>query len=270
MPEIDVSYHDPRISIEYWWPRLAELDVPTPETELVPIEFTDEGPRWETDALVEAVDSFESDHAFLRSDRKAANVITEAAYVHSATPEAVDNTAMRALLQMSDMDIPPSSFAIREWLDLDTHAQCYARPVAPEVRVFVDEGDVLCHHLRPTRDDLDRSVDDPEAMLDDLREVVEADWETVRPYAERVAKEFDDSGWSVDFVRTEAGDWYCTDMALYGLYYYDMPRGESCWKSVSYHESGCPHNLEEPLPDDLPEEPENPRTKRMNGRTTSE
>lgn len=263
MPVIDVDYHDDRNSMRYWWPRLSNLDVPTPDTKEIPLEANaGDGPpiEWDTEEVVDAIDSFETDKAFLRTDRKAANILHEGSYIYVNNSEHVNETTMLLLLQMSNMDFMPSSLFVREWLELDEYAKQRGDIVAPEVRVFIDDGEILCHHLRTTEENFGPR-DDASEPLAKMNDLIDEGWEEIEPYAKIVADEFDDDGWSVDFVRTEGGEWYCTDMALYGLYYFAMPQSDfEGWKSISYHETGCPHNLEENPPDHLPSEPENARS----------
>lgn len=96
-------------------------------------------------------------------------------------------------------------------------------------------------------------------MLDGIRTTIDTDWSQLHKYAERVAEEFDDGGWCVDFLRDSAGNWYAADMALYGLYWDSFTDEDGQWRELSYHADGCPHNLEEQPPDDLPDDPQNGR-----------
>jgi len=61
--------------------------------------------------------------------------------------------------------------------------------------------------------------------------------ESLKTYAERVAAEFSDGMWSVDFVCTTGGKWYLTDMALDAVYERD---GEL--HGVSGHATDCEHD----------------------------
>lgn len=262
MPAIDVPFHDSRNSMEHWWPRLSGVDVPKPETVLIPFEASEDGPlpiEWDTQAIIDAVESLPTDQAFVRTDWKSVTPNPEGSYIPSTHPEAVDETVMCLLLSVSNLDFVASSLVIRELLDLDERADGLGTPVAPEVRVFIDDGEVRCHHLRVDESDLRTSAADADAVLSEMEETVEAEWATIRSYAERVAQEFSETGWSVDFLRTEDGEWVCTDMALYGLYYDELKDEDGRWKSISYHPADCPHNLEENPPDSLPAQPQNPR-----------
>ena len=46
-----------------------------------------------------------------------------------------------------------------------------------------------------------------------------ASFETPRRYAERIAAEFSEATWGVDFVLDTRGDWYCTEFNFNGVYW---------------------------------------------------
>lgn len=47
----------------------------------------------------------------------------------------------------------------------------------------------------------------------------DAEFETPRRYVERIAAEFDEATWGVDFVMDARGDWYCTEFNFNGVYW---------------------------------------------------
>lgn len=299
MPEIDVDFHDNRLSMNYWWPRMESLDVPTPETELVGLDVIRGDDTANLNPLISACDNIDADEYFLRGDLKSADYLDEGGFLNSTNEEQVEYVVHNLLSSVLLSDMPTRSIAVREQLNLDEWANSYGCPVSPEVRVFIDNGDVICYHLRadgseirlpketPTEDssdevdsfeeteeDLlsileeDESDDDTsdederiDEMLSEMRALIEDEWdEKIRPHAETVAEEFNQTGWSVDFLRTEDGEWYQSDMALYGLYYNEMTNNG--WTSLSAHPPDCEHNLEENPPDNLPDQPKNARTER--------
>lgn len=264
MPEVDLDFHDPRLSMNFWWPRVEKLDIPSPTTTLVDLDeiMVGDGMQVDLDPLVSALEELDADEYFIRGDRKSARVLSEGAFLNATNEEAVRFTFTNLLDSLLMGSLPASSVAVRERINLDGWVESYGKPVAPEVRVFVDEGEVCCHHLRVTEEDIGRG-EDADTILREMNELMEEEYEEkIHPYATRVAEEFSDSSWSVDFLRSEDGTWYQTDMALYGLYYYDMEDRESKWASLSAHESGCEYNLEENPPENLPDTPENARTSR--------
>ena len=118
--------------------------------------------------------------------------------------------------------------AIREFIQMDSMFTAFFgdMPVNPEIRVFADNGKILCWHWYWVRDAIYRtSVENWKELLSEKTKEVKANGEikTVKEYARQVAQLF--SGyWSIDFCRAKSGRWYLIDMAL----------GLSSW-----HKKGC-------------------------------
>lgn len=250
MPETDaqpdcpiVSFTDERIDMAYWFPTLREIDVPVPESQPLPLERPDDGPpTWDSEFAAEVVENLGGE-AFARSGYKSAAIHQSGSYIPNHGLETVDTTLKELVAQHGMMGLPVGEFLwLREYLDVDHCA--YARaPLVPEVRAFIRDGEVVCHHPRLEGFDLAPGGDE---LRERAVDAVERGWErSVETYADRVATAFDGDGWwSVDFIQTVDGEWYCTDMALDGLYDGDQ-RGREGWQNLSEHASGCEHNLQE-------------------------
>jgi len=249
VPKAD--FHDGRIDMAHWYPKLKDIDVPTPETRELPLDYQDDGPpEWDTERACGIVGNLGGE-AFVRSGYKSAQMgLNEGSHIHEATPESVDSTLTELVSQQVMMQMPlGKSLWLREWLDLDFCA--YSREnLVPEVRVFVRNGEIVCHHPRL------EGFKDHDDHRDTAESYIEQGWEPIEPaeyedretptgvkeYAERVATAFDGC-WSVDFVMDRSGDWYCTDMALDALYNREDRGGEG-WSNISEHPGDCPHDLE--------------------------
>lgn len=237
------EFHDERIDMAHWFPTLRDLDVPTPESQPLPLEWPeDDGgpPTWDNDLAAEIVENMGGE-AFVRSGYKSAQLHHSGSHIQSPDPKDVHDTIAELLSQHVMMQMPlGESLWFREWLDLNFCA--YAREnLVPEVRVFIQNGEVVCHHPRL------EGFGGHEDHRETAEEYIESGWssehrdETVGDYAERVAAAFDGC-WSVDFVMDRSGDWWCTDMALDALYQRD---GE--WMNISEHPGDCPHDWENDL-----------------------
>lgn len=253
-PDHVVDFHDPRIDKAYWYPRLRDADVPTPETLRISLERNGDGlPTWDTEEVCSVVEDLGGE-AFVRSGYKSGQMaLHQGSHITEPTPEDVDVTLTELVSQHAMMAMPVGkALWASEWLDLNFCA--YARDnLVPEVRVFIRDGDVACHHPRL------EGFGDHEDHRETAEEYIESSWdgehreETLQDYATRVADAFDGDGWwSVDFVMNRGGQWWCTDMALDGLHY----REDKGWLNVSEHQDGCDNNLEETYGDSLepPEE----------------
>lgn len=238
-----VSFHDERLDMAHWYPRLRNIDVPTPETQPLPIERQDrKPPEWDSQLAQEIVENLGGE-AFARSGYKSAQMNMNGSHVHAPTEDAVDETLTELVSQHVMMQMPlGETLWFREWLELD-YCQ-YARDnLVPEIRVFIRDGEVVCHH--PRLEGFEKVCDSHEKAA---RDYINQGWddgtlsdESVETYAERVADEFSDGWWSVDFVLERGSwEWYCTDMALDAVYERD---GEL--RGVSDHPGECEHDVME-------------------------
>jgi len=233
------DFHDERIAMGYWFPKLQQANVRVPVTEPLPLDFDEDGsPEWDTEVAAEIVENLGAE-AFVRTEFKSAQMhLEEGSHIHSAEADEIDRTLMELVSQQAMMQMPlGEKLYLREWLDLDWNS--YARnSLHPEVRAFIRDGEVVCHHPRLEWDDDEAAGVVYSEQAEDL---IERDWnDEIRPMAERVAEEFDGDGWfSVDFVCTTDYEWYCTDMALDALYERD---GEV--RGISEHPGNCEHDVE--------------------------
>lgn len=221
-------------SMTNWWPRVRDLDVPTPRTirvEAEPQPFGDGSlsvPIPDGEGVASAVRELDGPPAFIRSDQMSEkHRMEKASKLQSDDPdEFAGNIGQLGEAHLMAMGVPdPECYYVREWLDLHHEFTAFTgTPIASELRFFIHHGSV--HEVgfywpeeAIRRPDSDNWQDELAA----LREHALGQRDEVAKLAETVAQEFD-GYWSVDFAETESGDWYCIDMA----------RGE-----VSWHPDGC-------------------------------
>lgn len=227
-------FRDHRLDMAYWYPKIRDLDVPMPETQPLPLNTESSGmPEYDNDRAAEFVENM-GGKAFLRSGFKHA-AITPHAGSYIWGKDDIEETAAELMAQHNMMQLPlGESLWIREWLDLN-HCNYVEANLHPEVRFFIENGDVLCWH--PRLEGFDR-LDSGDKFRELAISFIEQTASTLETYAQRVANVIDGS-WSVDFVRDTEGNWYLTDMALRALYYVD---GE--WRTISEHPAeDCDHDL---------------------------
>lgn len=235
------TFHDDRLDMAHWFPMLEPLDIPVPETVPVELERQEDGPpEWDTAATAEKLKRFDGE-AFVRSGFKSAQMHQSGSHIRGY--DDIDPTITELLSQhvMMGMRIGEKLW-LREWLDLDFCA--YSRdPLVPEVRVFIRDGEVVCHHPRLEGFESAPGGHEHREVAEDY---FESGWcgehrdETVEDYAERVADALD-GWWSVDFVMDRDGNWYCTDMALDAVYWRED--GEM-WSGISEHPGDCDHDVQ--------------------------
>ncbi|WP_240334812.1 hypothetical protein [Halorussus sp. MSC15.2] len=96
------DFTDERGRVDYYWSRLRSLDVPVPRTTFVALEPTDDGYRWDTDAILAFMDDNDLHRAFVRTQFKAATVrLREGSFVSRPNSETVDRT-VESLLNQND------------------------------------------------------------------------------------------------------------------------------------------------------------------------
>lgn len=231
------DFHDERNALGHWHSRLADLDVPTPRTEFVPYEEGDGLPEYSMDDVRSVVDSL-GGRAHIRGHFASSRLMSEhgSHLTSDMTNQQIQVEILELLTQQRQMRMPDGKqIVIREWINLNWCNYAF-ETLHPECRVFVEDGEVLCHHPR-------LEGFEPASCGDEYREsavqTIDRYWgDVLKPYAEEIAAEFEGS-WSVDFVCTPQMDWYCTDMALRALYERD---GEL--HGMSEHPGDCEHDLE--------------------------
>lgn len=218
--------HGDSYRMDRYWDRLESLPVPTPTTEIIRLsDGNGDLPPCPTEAVQSFMDERNLDRAFVRSGHKAAPLrIHDGSIVQDASAEAIERTVRDLLAQHVNQDIPHGNvLVVRELLDLrfcmKRHVMCH-----PEVRYFIEGGEVLSRTPDPFR----ASGHVCAAQYDYLREQL-VDASPPDEYAEIVAEEFDGATWSVDFVMDTRGDWYATEMHLNGVYWNEF---EDCWWNI--------------------------------------
>ncbi|WP_135852400.1 hypothetical protein [Halorussus salinus] len=211
------DFADERGRVDYYWSRLRSLDVPVPETTFVSLESTEEGYRWDTDEILAFMADRDRHRAFVRTQYKAATVrLREGSFVSRRDADAVDRTVASLLNQNDEQGWPHGdSLVVREWLDLD-FCRFPSHSCHPSVRFFVDDGGLLGG--TPCRPDASEMV--CAGRYEYVAPILEGvSFETPRRYAERIAAEFSEATWGVDFVLDARGDWYCTEFNFNGVYW---------------------------------------------------
>jgi len=224
-------------SMMYWYPRIKDLGIPTPDTILIPVQL-------DFDEICILVDGGKSDKVtkIYGQVKQAANKIgfpiflrgSESANKHDwvrscfVQNENQISSAMQNLAEFSAMvDISFDCLAVRKFLDLDFKFKAFnGMPVAAERRYFVKNKKVQCWHpYWPETSIKNPTSKDWLAELRELQTPGEGEVELLTWDAELIGETLG-GYWSVDFCRHKNGTWYVTDMAL----------GEQ-----SYHWTTCRH-----------------------------
>ncbi|MGB9848917.1 MAG: ATP-grasp domain-containing protein [Moorellaceae bacterium] len=215
-----------------WWPKVEAIDVPKPETIILPFPARDilsvaepewgGDPRKILDAVARAADTL-GYPVFLRTDLVSGkHGWKNSCYV--ATRESLPRCLFGVVEANLLADVVPEALVVRRYIPLVSAFTAFYgdMPVAKERRYFVENGRVLCHHPYWPEDAIRfPGGREPEGWRERLAEINEETSEEVEllgGYAARLAAALD-GFWSVDFALGRDGVWYFIDAA----------RGEISW-----------------------------------------
>jgi len=211
-----------KTSLLYWYPKLQELDIPTPKTWWVKLgewnyydylEGKERFPKMENvQQLVETLPL----PLFMRSDYSSAkHYWKETCYLTNLKdlPQQLYN--LTEFHGMADiMGIAFNALVFREFLPLRYSFRAFKEmPMAREFRFFCKDAEVLCHHpYWPPESILRPNVKDWEARLKEMSFIAKDEIKFLSGYVAQF-KDLLPEYWSVDFAQHQDGSWYLTDMA---------------------------------------------------------
>jgi len=226
----------------HWWEQAKEIDVPQPETHFLNIDPPEEGqkPQYDISEAMHIVAKLGGE-AFIKGGFRSAET-ARANHITEPSKQAINTTIQEFIDEMIMRQTPIGrGIYFREYLPL-TWDKFTRADYHPEVRFFIRDGEVICHHLRTDlpddplheREDITRFFDPDHASFPKITQAV-------HEYAEQVAATFNDGWWSVDFVLSTNYNWYLTDMAIDALQYIEK---QDEWSNISNHQGDCKHDLE--------------------------
>jgi len=214
-----------RSSLLFWFPKIKNLGIPVPKTEVLEIERWDFlrwlwGERSIDKYIPRIVEKARKIGypLFLRTDQASGkHSWKEACYIKSEK-DLLKNLAR--VIEFNEtatiIGLPYKALVFREYIDLDWKFKAFwgEMPVAKERRYFIKNGRVLCHHPYWIEDAILRpSVENWRDLLKELNHETDEEIKLLSGYAERVAKVLD-GYWSVDFACARDGKWFLIDMAV--------------------------------------------------------
>ena len=212
--------------ITFWYPKLFRLNFPTPKTIILhtnlPLEKLIDGEK--IDGLNKFIMNLKEaiiqvgNPAFLRTGylsnkhdwKKSCFITFEEAKTNLASH--ILNLVEMSAVATIDRFMPCDFWAVREFIKTKSYFNYFAgeMPITKERRFFVRNGKVECQHSYWPREVFE-GIDDKK--FEELSMFTEQDMKEVLPMAEYISKIF--SGyWSCDFLKSESGKWYLTDMAI--------------------------------------------------------
>lgn len=230
------DFNHPYNRLDYYHSHLVEAGVPVPETEFFEVELNEAAPDFDEAAISEYMIENGWKHAFVRGMYASAKLDPVAgSHLHSQDRNDIRRTISELISQHIMMERPLGNrIAVREWIDLDYCPRSERRHQhKTEVRYFIDGGEIL--YRFPGESEFTAKNLVCGDLFSYVREDLESGVEYPDDLAGRVAREFDELSWSVDFVRdAKTGEWFCPDMGLNGLYWNET---QEKWVSISEHET---------------------------------
>ncbi len=210
-------------SMLYWYPRIKDLEIPQPRTEIYELTkeelntfYKEEFP----DTLLKNIEPIISKFSypiFIRSDFSSAKhswkdtcFIT---HKKKLTPNIYNVIIENMLADL--IGLPFEALIFREYIRLEAGFNAFHgnMPVAKERRYFIKNGLIQCHHPYWPKDAI-RSPNNEnwEKIIEEQNKETEKEIEQLSEYCLLVAKRFE-GYWSVDFAYGQDEKWYLIDMA---------------------------------------------------------
>lgn len=217
-----------KTSMLYWWPKVNELHIPIPKTEIVEVPYRHlvamlDGkrlPRQYEKAVIDAAGSI-GFPLFLRTDMSSAKHSWERTCFVSGIHDLlrhiwtlIDETLAAGMFG----ELDPNALVFRELLDLDSAFIAFSGlPISRERRYFARDGIVECHHAYWIQDAIEKSWklpsnEDWRQLLGVINEETPDEEGMLGPYSSSITKVLG-GYWSVDFACSREGQWYLLDMA---------------------------------------------------------
>lgn len=216
-----------KTSMLYWWPKVKDLGIPVPRTEMVKVPYEHlavmlDGKRLPARyerRIIEATGKFNFP-IFLRTDMGSAKHHWEATCFVPKMEDLfrhiwslIDNTLAAGMFG----ELDPNALVFRELLPLNSFFTAFNQlPISAERRYFVRNGEVECHHPYWIHDAIERdwrqSEPDWRERLAALNKENIDEIRLLTAYAISIGKEMG-GYWSIDFAEDKAGTWYLIDMA---------------------------------------------------------
>jgi len=227
-------------SITFWLPKLQNVQCPIPKTIMINADI-DLGP------MVDGVE-VEGTDRFFNELNNAANILGFPVFLRTEMlsnkhdwinscfienekqfPSHIVNLLEMSAVVTIDRFKDCNFFAIRKMIETEKAFTYFnGMPITKEIRVFIRNGKIECQHPYWPKDVFEK-IDD--TLIKKVQELNDDDKDIINKYGNYLAKIFH-GWWSVDFLKSKKGDWYCTDMAI----------GESSW-----HDEKCINKIKEHL-----------------------
>ena len=226
-----------KTSLLHWYPMIKHLDIPQPKTEWTVLSKDEYRETFEgmPDSLLERVmDLIKSKFnipVFIRTDLSSAKHFWKDTCYYDGSEGLREHLfSICEFNHCADMmGLLFKAIVIREYIEMESKYTAFENmPVNPERRYFIKDGKVVCHHSYWIKEAIRRpSVDNWEALSDEMNLETPDEIELLTNYSEKVARVIKDGFWSIDFCKAKDGRWILIDMAV----------GERSWHPKCEHDN---------------------------------
>jgi hypothetical protein len=225
-----------KTSMLYWYPKLQELNLNLPKTYFIELEsFKDQNSEISMkinfklfESLKEKIGLLGGAPVFIRTDLASnKHFISKSSYL----PNTQENTMRMHLYELflhnemaNFFGLPYSHLVVREWINLDYKFIAFkGLKIAKEVRVFINNGKLVCSHFYWPEDAIKffHGCNERPGWQDLLKQTKDETMgyiKEIESLAQVVATQFK-GYWSVDFAIDITGKIWLIDMA----------KGEKSW-----------------------------------------
>ncbi len=218
-----------KTSVCFWWDKVKDLDIPMPETVIVPFDKATQRAYNHLDeehliqkTMVDAIMPHIKEYpVFIRTDQSSAkHGWLRTCYVSSRKHlEQNLHNILEFNLCCDMMGLPATAFVIREYIEMENvFTAFHGMPVNPERRYFIRDGKVLCHHAYwiegaiASASHNDKLPTDWKTILSRANHETDDEVLLLTWYANMLAERLE-GFWSVDFCKAAHGEWYFIDVA---------------------------------------------------------
>jgi len=226
-------------SMLLWYPKIKDLDIPQPKTEMLELEGL-AGWGYPEERLgrdypkIKSVARKIGYPLFVRTDLASGKHDWErSCYVADETRLGANIRGVLEFNYCADVvGLQCRALVFREFIKMASAFTAFwgKMPVNPERRYFIKDGGILCHHHYWIEDAIrNPSIENWKPVLKKLNTETPEEVSLLTSHAEKVGKVLK-GYWSVDFCKGANGVWYLIDLA----------KGD-----ISWHEESCPFKKRE-------------------------
>ena len=210
-------------SMLHWFPRISNLDIPHPETEIVRIpndvlkeivEVYSKRTRLIGENVInDILDKLLPFPIFLRTDMSSQKKMFKKT-CRLPNRKSLFGHVLEIVNANIDSGIKDNALVFRKWLDLDAGFFAFdGLPIAVEARAYIDGGKVI--GVEPYwKEENILNPQNPQwrKILKYQNKMINASEDKLLQYSKIIGSRFQTGKWSVDFALERNGNWYLIDM----------------------------------------------------------